>query len=115
MKKLLITISLIFGMLLTSAVFHNLNAQTVSGLIDKKTIRRGRAASGRIILTIPSDLHINSSKPNDEFTVPTSVKFNGSNVKINRIIYPKGIFQKFDFSSIPLSVYEGQAIIKFTF
>ena len=90
-------------------------AQTVSGAINGKTVKRGKLASGKIILIIPNDLHVNSNKPSDEFLIPTNVKFNSSNVKVGKIIYPKAIFQKFNFSEKPLSVYEGQIIIKFTF
>ena len=90
-------------------------AQTVSGAINEKTVKRGKLASGKIILTIPNDLHVNSNKPRDEFLIPTSVKFTSSNIKISKVIYPKAKFQKFGFSEKPLSIYKGQVTINFKF
>ena len=90
-------------------------AQTVSGAIDEKTVKRGKLATGKIILTIPNDLHVNSNKPSDEFLIPTNVTFTSPNIKISKVIYPKAKFKKFSFSEKPLSIYEGQAVINFTF
>ena len=90
-------------------------AQTVSGAIDEKTVKPGKLASGKIILTIPNDLHVNSNKPSDEFLIPTNVKFTSSNAKIIKITYPQAKFQKFGFSEKPLSIYEGRVTINFKF
>lgn len=116
MKKKLSIFSLIFVTFLAAVNGVSTDAQTISGSINKDSVRRGRrAASGQIILKIPAELHVNSHKPNDEFTVPTTVKFNDSNVKVSKIIYPKGILRKFKFSETALSVYQGRVIFPFTF
>ena len=113
MKKSLIIILLFFA---TYCVCNSsVVAQKINGSIDEKTVILGRTAHGKIILTIPSGLHINSNKPADEFLVPTTVKFSSSNVKIGKIIYPKAKLKKFKFSEEPLSVYEGKIAINFTF
>ncbi len=115
MKNLPIIISLF---LLSFFIFCGktiVSAQTVSGAIDEKSIKRGKSATGKIVLTIPNELHINSNKPSDEFLIPTTVKFSDSNVKPGKITYPKATFQKFKFSESPLSIYKGLTVIKFTF
>ena len=113
MKKLTIIIPIFLLIFLICG--KSMMAQTVSGAIDEKTVKRGKLASGKIILTIPNDLHVNSNKPSDEFLIPTNVTFTSPNIKISKVIYPKAKFKKFSFSEKPLSIYEGQAVINFTF
>lgn len=93
----------------------SLQAQTVSGSIAKKTIKRGTTAKGKIILDIPESIHVNSSIPENEFTIPTTVKFSGKGVKITELKYPKGTNRKFEFSETPINVYEKRAVMNFSF
>ena len=56
--------------------------------------------------------HINSNKPKEDYLIPTELKIS-SDIPIQQsgIIYPKPHEIKFDFSDIPLSVFEGEFII----
>jgi hypothetical protein len=90
-------------------------AQTVSGSLNKNAVKRGTTASGKIILEIPADLHVNSSIPENEFTIPTTVKLSGSGIRITKLKYPKGIDKKFEFSETPINVYEKRVEMNFSF
>ncbi len=90
-------------------------SQTVRGYIEKKTVKRGGSARGKVILSIPPELHVNSHRPSDEFFIPTTLRFNHSTFKISRISYPKATLRNFAFSEKPVSVYEGEVVIIFSF
>lgn len=92
-----------------------IQAQTVSGILDKKTVKRGTTMSGKIVLEIPDELHVNSSIPENEFTIPTTVKLSGNGVRLTKLKYPKGIDKKFDFSETPINVYEKRVEMNFSF
>lgn len=109
MKKF--TVGVLF--LLSFAVLSH--AQTVSGSLDKTAVKRGMTLKGRIILEIPDELHVNSSIPENEFTIPTTVKLSGDGIRITKISYPKGIDRKFEFSETPINVYEKRTVIDFSF
>jgi hypothetical protein len=93
------------------------NAQTisVSGSINKKSVKRGKIGKGSIVLLIPKELHINSNTPTSEFMIPTEVELTSKTARIGKIFYPKGEDKKFDFSEEKINVYEGKTIIAFTF
>lgn len=64
-------------------------------------------------LTVSPGYHINSSKPEDEFLVPTSPEFKELPVlKLKEVIFPPAVKKKFRFSEKMLSVYEGQIKVK---
>lgn len=90
-------------------------AQTVSGSIDRSSVRRGTTSSGKIVLEIPAELHVNSSIPENEFTIPTTVKLSANGIRITKLKYPKGIDKKFEFSETPINVYEKRAEVNFSF
>lgn len=55
------------------------------------------------------DWHINSNKPNEDFLIPTDVSINSKDgFLISQKIFPKGKDLKFEFSELPVSVYEGE-------
>ena len=106
-KKILLAV--IFAMSLLTIV----KAQSVSGTIGKSVIRRGGAARVTVVLNIPDGIHTNSSRPNSEYSVPTTVKASGAGVKIGAVMYPRGRNKKFEFSEQPLNVYERRAAFYF--
>ncbi len=64
-------------------------------------------------LTVSPGYHINSSQPEDEFLVPTSLEFKDLPVlKVKEVIFPPAVKKKFRFSEKMLSVYEGQIKVK---
>lgn len=56
--------------------------------------------------------HVNSNKPKEDYLIPTELKIS-SDIPIQQsdILYPKPNEIKFDFSDIPLSVFESEFLI----
>jgi DsbC/DsbD-like thiol-disulfide interchange protein len=105
---------LVFAAFLIAAVFVSASsAQTVSGSISNGTVARGTTARGYVRLHIPAGLHVNSSRPSSEYAIPTKVTISASGVTLSEIIYPKGTDRKFQFSKVPINVYEGTVAFPF--
>ena len=115
MKK--IAVKLFFVLVFSVVFIFSVSAQTISvgSAIEKSSVELDSKNKGTITLTIPKELHINSNQPTSEYMIPTAVKFSSNQAKITKISYPKGKNKKFDFSEVPINVYEGKAIIKFDF
>lgn len=109
MKKLLFSafLSLIF----LAGVCIEANAQTFSGSIG--TIKRGGAAKATIVMSVPGGLHVNSSRPNSEYAIPTVVRVTAAGVKVGAVGYPRGRNRKFGFSEDSINVYEGRTVFNF--
>ncbi|HEY8563599.1 MAG TPA: protein-disulfide reductase DsbD domain-containing protein [Pyrinomonadaceae bacterium] len=88
------------------------NAQTVSGSIG--TVARGGSVKGTITLSIPGGLHVNSSRPNSQYAIPTSVRVSATGAKAGAVTYPRGKNRKFQFSEDTLNVYEGTVSFPFS-
>jgi len=110
MKKVIFT-SLLFAF----ALFFvgKINAQSVSVNGSIGTVKRGGATKGSVVLNIPGGLHVNSSRPNSEYAIPTSVRVTGAGVKLGGVSYPRGRNRKFSFSESTINVYEGRAVFSF--
>lgn len=109
MRRFSISVSLIFAFLLAAGAAR---AQTVSGSIG--TAIRGGKARGSVVLSIPSNLHVNSNRPASEYAIPTTVRLTAQGVKVSGVTYPRGTNRKFQFSEKPINVYEGRAVFPFT-
>ena len=98
----LVAVFAIFG----ASVVH---AQSVSGSIANGTVTRGKTVRGTVTLSIPGGLHVNSSRPNSEYAIPTTVRVSSSGgVKLGAVTYPRGRNRKFSFSEGTINVYEGR-------
>jgi hypothetical protein len=109
MKKIIFT-SFLFAFILFFA--GDASAQSVSGSIG--TVKRGGSSKGTVVLSIPGGLHVNSSRPNSQYAIPTSVRVTGAGVKLSAVSYPRGRNRKFSFSEDTINVYEGRAVFGFT-
>lgn len=114
MKKILFTGSIFAIIAFFAGGVFSVNAQTVSGSLGNGTVSRGATAKGSIVLSIPGGLHVNSSRPNSEYAIPTSVRVSGQGVRSGGISYPRGRNRKFQFSENVINVYEGRVSIPFT-
>ena len=99
MKKIL-TIAL-FSLSLFFFAADAAKAQTVSGSV------------GTVTLSIPGGLHVNSSRPNSQYAIPTSVRVSATGAKTGAVSYPRGRNRKFQFSEDTLNVYEGTVSFSF--
>ena len=109
MRKLLF--STILTLIFLAGGSFEANAQTFSGSIG--TIKRGSAAKGTIVMSIPGGLHVNSSRPNSEYAIPTVVRVSATGVKVGAVGYPRGKTRKFGFSEDSINVYEGRTVFNF--
>ncbi|HEV7701424.1 MAG TPA: protein-disulfide reductase DsbD N-terminal domain-containing protein [Pyrinomonadaceae bacterium] len=113
MRKDLSRAGLIAVFVLIAASFAG--AQSVTGSIANGSVTRGTAARGTIVLNIPGGLHVNSSRPNSEYAIATSVRVSSvRGVKVGGVSYPRGHNRKFEFSETALNVYEGRVSFPFT-
>jgi DsbC/DsbD-like thiol-disulfide interchange protein len=111
MKKLLFSAILSLVFVFVAGNSFETNAQTINGSIG--AVKRGGAAKGTIVMNIPNGLHVNSSRPNTEYAIPTSVNLSASGVKVGTVMYPRGKNRKFEFSDDTLNVYENRAVFNF--
>ena len=109
MKKLLFSTILSIGFIFLTGIFAN--AQTVTGSIG--SVARGGSTKGTVVLSVPGGLHVNSSRPNSQFAIPTNVKISAVGAKTGAVSYPRGKNRKFQFSEDTLNVYEGTVSFPF--
>lgn len=88
---------------------------SVVGYFATDKAPRGRVLQAAIVIDIPSGYHINSSRPLESYLIATQLKVDAPNgVRAGAISYPRPSLQSFKFSKKKLSVYEGQARLKFS-
>jgi len=109
MKKLLY--GLVTAFIFLASGLSQTNAQTVDGSIG--TVKRGGSVKGTIVLSLPSELHVNTNRPGGENLIPTSVKVSAAGAKVGGVSYPRGKNRKFSFSESTLNVYEGRTAFGF--
>ena len=103
MKKILSIALFSIGLFFLAA--SAANAQTVTGAIGP--VSRGGSVKGRITLSIPGGLHVNSNRPNSEYAIPTTVRVTATGARVSAVTYPRGKNRKFQFSEDTINVYEG--------
>jgi DsbC/DsbD-like thiol-disulfide interchange protein len=65
-----------------------------------------------VVAQVAPGYHINDYKPRLEYLIPTELKLEPpEQVAVKQIVYPKGIPERFAFSDMPLSVYEGTVVV----
>jgi DsbC/DsbD-like thiol-disulfide interchange protein len=111
MKKLLLSAILSLAIVFLAGTSVEINAQTINGSIG--AVKRGGAVKGSIVMNIPNGLHVNSSRPNSEYAIPTVVNVSAAGVKVGTVMYPRGTNRKFEFSDDTLNVYENRVVFNF--
>ena len=87
---------------------------SVVGYFASDKAQRGRVVQTSIVIDIPSGYHINSNRPLESYLIATQLKVDApSGVRIGPISYPAPLLRSFKFSQKKLSVYEGQARVRF--
>jgi len=87
----------------------------VNGYFSNDKAQRGRVTQAAIVMEIPSGYHVNSNRPLNKYSIPTSLKIEGPRgVTVGSVIYPRAIVRKLKaVNNEPLAVYEGRAILRF--
>ncbi len=89
------------------------DAQTISLSGSIKTATRGSTAYGKVVMSIPGGLHVNTNRPGSEYAIPTTVRLTGTGVKFGAVTYPGGRSRKFEFSEDSIRVYDGRVTFSF--
>lgn len=111
MKKLLPSAILSLAIVFLAGASVETSAQTINGSIG--AVKRGGSVKGSIVMNIPNGLHVNSSRPNSEYAIPTVVNLSAAGVKVGTVMYPRGTNRKFEFSDDTLNVYENRVVFNF--
>jgi len=92
------------------------SAQTIGGSIGNGgAVSRGGSSRGSIVLSIPGGLHVNSSRPESQYAIPTTVRLTTTGgAKVTGVTYPRGRNRRFQFSENSINVYEGRVVFPFT-
>lgn len=112
MKKLYFGFVFVIAILLAGSL--SASGQTVSGSIAGDSVTKGRAAKGTVVLSIPGGLHVNSNRPNSEYSIPTTVRLTAQGARVSGATFPRGVNRKFQFSESTINVYEGTVRFPFT-
>jgi thiol:disulfide interchange protein DsbD len=87
--------------------------QEVTATVEEATLDAGGAGEVKITLDIAEGYHVHSNPASDKFYIATEVKAEPQEgLTPGQPAYPKPSTHKFEFSDKPLSVYEGQAVIR---
>ena len=87
---------------------------SVVGYFATDKAQRGKPLRVAIVIDVPSGYHINSNRPLESYLIGTSLKVDLDNgLRAGAVIYPRPLLRTFKFSKKQLSVYEGQARLKF--
>jgi hypothetical protein len=73
--------------------------------------RRGGEVEVPLRLMIRGGYHINSSKPAEDYLIPTLLTWAEAPLSARGITYPKAESVKYDFSTKPLLVYSGTVAV----
>jgi hypothetical protein len=87
--------------------------KVVKAITPNVTINAGQSANATVQLNINSGYHVNANPPSYPYLKATEVEFpTADGISVGFIVYPDGKTKKFAFAEKPLSIYEGQSVIK---
>jgi hypothetical protein len=87
----------------------------VRASVEPLEMRVGETAETNVRLSITSGYHVNANPATEKFLIPTALNVKPeAGITVDKITYPQPLKKKFPFAEVPLDVYEGDAVIKFT-
>src|ERR1044071_3002626 len=114
-SRMLFLFALLVGLSAQAAAQSSSSVVKVRPGASSYTLKQGTAAKLEVVLDIDGGYHINSNRPNDRNLVATALKFDKMpGLVLTPVVYPKAKMQKFEFSEKPLSVFEGNVVLRFT-
>ena len=77
------------------------------------TVSPGKSVDAEVRLNIENGFHVNANPPSFSYLKPTEVELKpDEDISVSFITYPDPLVRKFSFADQPLSVYEGETVIK---
>ena len=93
-------------------------AQNKNPVVEARAVMATDAAHANsavklaVLAQVAAGYHINDHKPSLDYLIPTELKVDPSDLfTVKNVVYPKGTPKKFEFSDVPLSVYEGPLVV----
>jgi len=109
---LVIVTSLSLSSVVFSQGFFNTDVLQLESKISVNKAQPGATVNIAVLVNIQESYHINSFKPEEEFLIPTVLKFEPvEKVSFGKIFYPEPEKIKFVFSDELIAVYEKQVIL----
>ncbi|MCB1019433.1 MAG: hypothetical protein KDC27_05870 [Acidobacteria bacterium] len=90
-----------------SAQFRGFQAASVAPP-QPLSIKAGGETRLPLTVRVRRGYHINSSKPNEDYLIPTALTWDAAPLEVVRVEYPEAETVTYDFSPKPLSVYSGE-------
>lgn len=116
MKRVRALLLIVFLVALASAAAGQSSSKVVKVSAGEAVykIKKGAATGVVVVLDIENGYHINSNRPTDKNLIATALKLEkAAGLTTTPVRYPKAKMQKFQFSSKPLSVYDGRIKLLF--
>ena len=108
---------LVVTLLASTFAFAQGSAKVVRATPGASTykVKRGGAVQIAVNVEVEEGYHINSNRPAEKYLIATALKIERTaGLTTSPVTYPKAKLQKFEFSSKPLSVFEGKSVLRFT-
>ena len=82
---------------------------TVKGITEVDRGTQGGQFRIAVLVTIAKGWHINAHTPSADYLIPAVLTFDHApGLTYGDVLYPKGVERSFQFSDVPLRVYEGE-------
>ncbi len=101
-------IYLLVSLFITTSVYSQ-KILSVSVSQSHSKIKSGENLYLTLKVKVDAQWHINSNKPNEDFLIPSDISIiSNDGFLLSQKIFPKAKELKFDFSDVPVSVFEGE-------
>jgi cytochrome c biogenesis DsbD-like protein len=85
---------------------------TARALLATDAAHPASSVRAAVVAQVTAGFHINDHKPTLDYLIPTELKLEPTKeLRVEKVVYPKGESRKFEFSDTPLSVYEGTFVV----
>ena len=83
------------------------NPEVKARLVVPARLAAGATGTVLVEVALGPGWHVNTHSPKLRFLVPTSLTLVATGAAMSDVRYPAGVLRRFEFSDVPLEVYEG--------